>query len=1091
MRVFIFNEKGKKVCRKIMIKMSKNHLPLYTFTTAIFFFAHNANTNAANTNVANTNAANTNVPSSRENLFTCNDNDQFYRCKDGKSHEISHKTYKLRHDAYGAITALGKNTSINAKGITIDGANTGSNSNSEELQYGVRILEEGKVSLANSVLKDASIGVDVDYGVFDIQNGLIEATRRGVSVGGHQSLITLTNTKINMGVNAIGLFSHNNAEVQMVGGAIDFKNGVGIQTGGGGKITLNRVIITEKGNQAQGVDSGSKNAALHMLQGSGRINIQNSTVDVTNAHGLLLEGVDNRADIKDSAFIVKSGTPFYGMGFFWETVFNGKKTLEAGRGTVHLENTMFITPSSTAIYNKKFGSSIQLSKGTTVFGDLLLKVEDNSSVKIAADSSIIIGRTYVDDSSTAEIKLSNNSKWILSKPVSKELQNFLSKNLNSIDLSSVHLTDSSIHFNTIKSNMLSNYQTLRVGKGAGTVYTAQGKARLYLNTCLGKGGDLYSQKTDRLLIHGNVEGETTVYVRGVPVFLGHLGESTGKGNDKGISIIQVSGQANKDSFKLAGGYTVFVGSPYQYHLVAYGPSSNLGLANINQRLVAGQGSFWDFRLESKAVLPYVAPAIDPDEAHHTFTDDVFHSVTNINPNVTEPGVSPTSTDVERPSVIAPSFPYNPDTTISSVVPTLPDSNSISPNVSASPDTNATFVTSTVFTKPESDEFPVRPHTPTASDTDVILDRPTAPTVSDTDSTAVFMPAVPESNSPVIVPVIPTLIAALERVTSFGNNVRAVVPQVPTYLLLPNALFHSSLMDINNQRKQLETMRAVSSRLLKIDKNPTLFTHGYSGNHRYNSDLSPLEYGYGGDFDYNAIEAGISLKTIESLHYVASFGVMGGYGQLSLQPLNVEQSQKSTFDKWLATAYGSLEYDMGFYVDGLLSYGLFKGDVSTLARGKTASLKANPLSTSLTVGKAFTTGDTSIVFDPQVQFIYQQLHFKKARDVDGFDIKMGKSDQLTMRVGGRLTKTLSIAKEAHVVSFYSKLHLTHNFEKQQSVYFKDAFQLGSSGSSLEAGIGFNAQLFPKLTFYGDLSYQHKLTKAGFWGTTFSGGLSYRF
>ncbi|WP_317993669.1 autotransporter family protein [Bartonella gliris] len=322
-------------------------------------------------------------------------------------------------------------------------------------------------------------------------------------------------------------------------------------------------------------------------------------------------------------------------------------------------------------------------------------------------------------------------------------------------------------------------------------------------------------------------------------------------------------------------------------------------------------------------------------------------------------------------------------------------------------------------------------------------------------------------------------------------VSAVVPQVPTYLLMPNALFHAGLMDVNNQNKRLESMRTTSSGMVEVHENPAFFVRSYGGSHHYASDLSVLEYGYGGDFYYNAVEAGLLLKTIEGAHHATSFGVMGTYGKLSLQPVDVEQSQKSKFDKWSVTAYGGMQHDAGFYVNGLFSYGLLKGDVSTLARGKTATLKSNPLSASLTAGKAFKIGHNCLVFDPQIQVIYQNLRFDKASDIDGFDIEMGKPEQWMMRVGGRLTKTLPVSKEGSVVSLNGKLHITHGFGEKQFVHLGDSFQLGAFGSSLEAGLGFNAQLSPKFVLYGDATYQQRLSKAGFSGTSFSGGLRYRF
>ncbi|WP_208438281.1 autotransporter outer membrane beta-barrel domain-containing protein, partial [Bartonella taylorii] len=315
----------------------------------------------------------------------------------------------------------------------------------------------------------------------------------------------------------------------------------------------------------------------------------------------------------------------------------------------------------------------------------------------------------------------------------------------------------------------------------------------------------------------------------------------------------------------------------------------------------------------------------------------------------------------------------------------------------------------------------------------------------------------------------------------------VVPQVPTYLLLPNSIFHAGLMDISNQNKQLEILRTTSSGMLEVHENPALYLRGYGGRYSYASDLSAREYGYGGNLNYNGVEAGILSKTIENAASVISLGVMGSYGKLFLKPLKVKKSQESVFDKWTGTAYGSMQHDSGFYVDGLFSYGFLKGDVLTSARGKTATLKGNPLSVSLTGGQTFATGYEGFVFDPQVQVVYQHLQFSKARDVDNFDIEMGKLEQWVARVGGRLVKIPREFEGMNSLAFYGKLYFSHGFGERQSVRFKDTFQLGGFGSSLEVGLGFNARLSGNFLLQADMIYQHKLTKAGFSGASFSGGV----
>ncbi|WP_375619052.1 MULTISPECIES: autotransporter outer membrane beta-barrel domain-containing protein, partial [unclassified Bartonella] len=213
------------------------------------------------------------------------------------------------------------------------------------------------------------------------------------------------------------------------------------------------------------------------------------------------------------------------------------------------------------------------------------------------------------------------------------------------------------------------------------------------------------------------------------------------------------------------------------------------------------------------------------------------------------------------------------------------------------------------------------------------------------------------------------------------QIRAVVPQVPTYLLLPNALFHAGLVDMTTQNKSFETIRNAFHSSWKDDKKTAFFLRAYGGSHHYASNLSAFEYGYGAELDYNAFQAGVLLNEIESLYGRTFFGVLGNYGNLSLHPQDVEQSKKSAFDKWSVGAYGNLQHDTGFYIDGVVSYGLFKGDVLTLSRGKVVALKGKQFSSSLTSGRTFATGYKGVVFDPQIQVVYQHLQFNQARDID--------------------------------------------------------------------------------------------------------------
>ncbi|WP_273782711.1 autotransporter outer membrane beta-barrel domain-containing protein [Bartonella sp. ML69XJBT] len=738
---------------------------------------------------------------------------------------------------------------------------------------------------------------------------------------------------------------------------------------------------TGNGKKISGRNNGINHTVFGVNQG-GALLVKDSTVNVNNVYGLVAESapafspLERRIEgpLKGMSDIVFENSDItlngYGIrGLYFLGGLSEGKYIEGeallGLGEVLFKKSSFKVPNGTAIYldDIRRPSYITAIKNSNVFADRLLEVKNHSYVSVLADASFFVGGARVDKDSYAELNLFNKSKWTLA----------LGKNnkWHASSVSFVRNIDSSIFFQKPKNG---RYQTLHIGADdlvSDYAYVAGGEARLYVNAYLTAYNRTKELKADQLVIYGDVYGSTKVYVIGVPSDPEMKANSrkVHKNNDS-ISLVQVYGKAQQDSFKLATGYVALRGAPYRYRLKAY--TSVLNNADKGKRLAAGSkasNEFWDFRLEREYIK--------------------FSSK-----NITSKSKKVVS-HIRHPRSADAGLGYN--------------------GILSNNDFHAL------------DEM----------------------------------------------------------------NVSAVVPQVSTYLLLPNVLFHSSLIDISNQNKQLEESRAAVGGFLENSENPAFFVRSYGGNSRYVSDLSDLEYGYGGDLGYHAVEAGVSLKAMKSADYSTSFGIMGTYGKISLQPQDVVESKKSAFDKWLVTAYGSIQHDTGFYLNGLFSYGLFKGGVLTLVRGKTAELKGNALSASLSVGKSFMTGYEGLVFDPQVQVVYQNLQFDKASDIDGFDIEMGKPNQWVMRVGGRLSKALAVSQTGSVVSFNGKLHFTHRFGEKQFVHFGDKFQLGAFGASLEAGLGFNAQLSSKFALLGDVTYQHKLSKAGFSGARFSGGLRYHF
>ncbi|WP_208431783.1 autotransporter outer membrane beta-barrel domain-containing protein [Bartonella schoenbuchensis] len=537
------------------------------------------------------------------------------------------------------------------------------------------------------------------------------------------------------------------------------------------------------------------------------------------------------------------------------------------------------------------------------------------------------------------LHLKNDSKWILR--VSKTETDDRDKMLGPVptalilgiaqrarsDISVLYVNNSSIIF---ESPTEDHYQTLYVGSGnpeTREVYNAEGNAKLYLNT--------NGQEADRLLVKGDVSGSTTVHVnvQGNISNTANLLFLTGSFplNKRGISLIQVVGQATESSFKLAKGYMIIKGSPYKYTLNAYGPTSRNGLANINQRFFnvsSYNDAFWDFRLQNQ-----------------------------------------------------------------------------------------------------------------------------------------YLP---------------------------NSNVKALLPQMANYLVMPNALFAAGFTDIENQNALLTNIRPMPWEM-KNDKKLFFFISSYGNKATLSSNRTALEYGYGADIGYAAIQTGVALAALEGQNTSSYFGLLGTYGKLSFTPQNMADVKKTTFDKWLFTAYSSIQHDSGVYINTFLSYGLFRGNISNAIIGQTARVDdAKTWSASATLGKQLATSIEGLVFEPQTQIVYQQLIFNTIQDADKFKVDISNPYQWSIRMGGRLVKNVNQFEDGRTLSFYGKLNLISVFGDGGTVQVcKKSFYFDPIGPAIEGGIGVNAELIQNITFRGDISYQQKLQKVGLSGAIFSGTLRYRF
>jgi len=312
----------------------------------------------------------------------------------------------------------------------------------------------------------------------------------------------------------------------------------------------------------------------------------------------------------------------------------------------------------------------------------------------------------------------------------------------------------------------------------------------------------------------------------------------------------------------------------------------------------------------------------------------------------------------------------------------------------------------------------------------------------------------------------------------------VVPQVANYLIAPTALFQAGLQDISSLQQRLGDMR--QSHINPSQQGHGFFLRGYGSDYDYRSNLNAARYGYDADIQYAAVQMGGHLYGVKTDNGSLRFGLAASSGDLAFTP-HREGARKSKMNVWSASPYFTWQHDLGAYLDVVLSYGRFNGQVNTAARGRTARLQGHHWKASIETGIPVALGSNGWSVEPQLQLIHQKLKFDPTDDVDHFPVKLGEPEQTTARVGGQLSKQLS----GQPIKLYGKLNVIHSFADNNTAWFGDAFEIGRSGSYLESGAGMQIALSQSLSIHSEASWQQHLSHGIGKGRSLNLGLNWRF
>ncbi len=220
------------------------------------------------------------------------------------------------------------------------------------------------------------------------------------------------------------------------------------------------------------------------------------------------------------------------------------------------------------------------------------------------------------------------------------------------------------------------------------------------------------------------------------------------------------------------------------------------------------------------------------------------------------------------------------------------------------------------------------------------------------------------------------------------------------------------------------------------------------------------------------------------------GLVGTIGRLWFQPSAADGPSSGLFNE--ETLAGTITWQArnGWYVDGIISGGMFDGTISTAARGEVTGMNGTTIATSIETGYPIPIVD-KIELEPEAQAVFQHLDFPQRTDVDGIGVSLGSPNQGVLRAGVRLLDRVTTS-DGTLITPYLKANLLQGLGGGNSIHLSNvSFPVGDFGSAIQLGGGVNGTLTRNLSLYGDVAWQNQIGNGGFRGWAFNGGLRYAF
>ncbi|MDB5528655.1 MAG: autotransporter outer rane beta-barrel protein [Devosia sp.] len=223
-----------------------------------------------------------------------------------------------------------------------------------------------------------------------------------------------------------------------------------------------------------------------------------------------------------------------------------------------------------------------------------------------------------------------------------------------------------------------------------------------------------------------------------------------------------------------------------------------------------------------------------------------------------------------------------------------------------------------------------------------------------------------------------------------------------------------------------------------------------------------------------VQAGLDLLNMESDGHQTSGGVFAGTAGMSgdirgfalgwadydVGTLNLSSTQAGVYLTHVGPS--------GWYVDGVLM-GSWLGGSATSTRGAGVNVSGLGLTASLEAGYPLPLAG-GWTLEPQGQIIWQGLWLDQTSDAFA-DVRFSGDSGATGRIGVRLDNRIALENGFIEPAVYA--NLWRDFGSTETMLDADRLETRHDDTALEVGVGFTAELAPKVSLFGNASYTRGL------------------